>query len=203
MLDICIPTLTPYPNLANQVACIADTTQNPYRLIASCQKACAATNRNFCLRVASGNIIVMLDDDIEGFYPGWDRDLIGPLLHDPDICLVSARPIRHDGQPGRLCCGNVPLTPELVEVKPRRDCVLPSAAIAFRNLGFQFDESFVGSGWEDNDFCFQYIQDSPHWKFVINNGCRLVHRNEMKNQWDGNFEKNREYFYSKWGLTNG
>lgn len=199
-LDILIPTLKPLRDIRPLIDEIRCNTVTPHRIIASCQNTSAARNRNFCLEASRGDILIMVDDDITEFCINWETRLLKPFADDFNVCMVSARLVRHDGQPGPMCCGRQPLTPRWVTVHPRKDCVIPSAAIAFRNYGLRFDESFIGSGWEDNDFCFQYLKQDERSLFLIANDCRLIHKNEMKNQNDGYFNRNRRTFYSKWGL---
>jgi len=198
-LDICIPTLLPREKLQEQMWDIQANTRTSYQIIASCQRMSAAANRNHCLQRACGQILIMLDDDITGFFPGWEQKLIEPLLADKSICMVSARLANRDGTCGVMCSNDNRLKPRWLEIEPRRDCVLPSAAIAFRNLGLRFDENYVGSGYEDSDFCFQYVAMNAG-RFAINNECRLIHLNEMKNQPDNNV-RNRKYFRKKWGVA--
>lgn len=38
----------------------------------------------------------------------------------------------------------------------------------------------------------------PDAKFVQSNRCRLIHRNEMKNQKGANWKHNMAYFFTKW-----
>jgi len=138
----------------------------------------------------------MLDDDISGFYPGWHLDLLAPF-RDPLVCMVSARLMNPDGSIGPTCSRCYDLEPEEIEVFSDGHCVLPTAAIAFRNIGLRFDERYKGSGWEDNDFCFQYLKANPKYKFIQSNRCRLIHANEMKHQAEY-WTHNKEYFEWKW-----
>jgi len=201
-IDIMIPTLRPLEDIQKQIDEIERNTHEPHRIIASCQNASAAINRNFCLQFARSDILVMLDDDIEGFFPGWLSTLVAPLNSCDEVVMVSARLMAPDGSVGASCAGVHDIESKWVPVPPKRDCVMPSAAIAFRNWGLRFDEHFIGSGFEDGDFCFQYLDLKPSVQFYINNQCKLIHRNEMKHQWEnGHFEKNRRYFWRKWHVS--
>lgn len=158
----------------------------------------AAQNRNWCLgQINLGEIAIMLDDDIEGFYPGWIADLTKPL-EDESVVMVSARLMNPDGTVGLTCSRCYDLEPDEIEIFTNGVCVLPTAAIAFRHRGHMFDENFIGSGFEDNDWCMQYLQADPCARFIQSNRCKLIHRNEMKNQKGKFWQKNQHYFYSKW-----
>lgn len=158
----------------------------------------AAKNRNYCLdHVIVGEIAIMLDDDIEGFYEGWVGDLIKPM-EDPAVVMVSARLLNPDGSFGSTCSRCYDPDPEEIEIKSNGVCILPTAAISFRHRGHRFDENFVGSGFEDNDWCQQYLSADPGAKFIQSNLCRLIHRNEMKNQKGKIWNHNMLYFHNKW-----
>lgn len=218
-LDIMIPTIRRREEIQPQIDEIRKHTRRPHRIIASCQRdVSAAKNRNLCLEYARGEFLIMVDDDISGFYPGWEDGLLAPLAADPLVCLVSARLMNPDGTVGPMCGVGRTMSQPLIEVRPRRDCVLPSAAIAFRNLGLRFDEGFIGSGFEDGDFCFQLFALNSQHKFLVNNKCQLIHANEAKHQydracWDSGctlysgvqpkckrcqFQINRAFFWKKW-----
>ena len=76
---------------------------------------------------------------------------------------------------------------------------VPTACVAFRNDGLRFDEHFIGSGFEDDDFCKQHKAKNPFAKFVIANNVKLIHENEMKNQSGKFWEHNKIVFEKKWG----
>lgn len=198
MLDILIPTFLPRHDAALrlQFAEIAENTATPYRVIASCQRASAAANRNHCLRLCQGDVAIMLDDDIHGFYPGWEADLLAPL-RDPGALMVTARLLTPQGRVAQTCSRCYDLEPEEIEIRPGVNSVLPTAAIAFRNLGVLFDEGFVGSGFEDGDWCLEHLRRFPESRFIQSNRCRLVHLNEQKEQ-ANNWDRNLAYFEQKW-----
>lgn len=199
MIDIIIPTLKQLNEVREQIDEMERNTFSSHRIIATCQPESAAWNRNFGLELATSDIIIMADDDMTGFFPGWEEKLIEPLWRDPQVCMVSARLMKEDGTVGSNCASSYDLTPEWIYVTKRRDSVMPSACIAFHDKKLRFDIEYIGSGWEDTDFCFQYLQIDPTYEFIINNNCQLIHKNEMKNQWEnGLFERNKAIFYNKW-----
>lgn len=196
-MKILIPTCKRPNELAGIVAAIHATTDDG-DVIVSGLPASASINRNYCLSLVNeGDVAVMLDDDIEGFYHGWLDDLTRPLA-DESVVMVSARLLNPDGSFAQTCSRCYDREPEQIEITSNGVCVLPTAAIAFRYRGFKFDEHFLGSGFEDNDWCFQYLAADPAAKFVQSNRCRLVHRNEMKNQKGKFWKHNMAYFFTKW-----
>jgi len=170
-------------------------------IIASCLKASASVNRNYCLkRVEYDEIAIMLDDDILGFYPGWIEDLLNPFVPRRNVVMNSARLLEPNGKFGQTCSRCMSPTPMEIEVFSGHDCVLPTAAIAFKHKGHFFDEGFIGSGFEDSDWCFQYIKADVTSEFIQSNRCKLIHLNEMKNQKGENWIHNKAYFARKWKI---
>ena len=202
-IDIIIPTLRPLAELRNQIADIERTAVLPHTVIATCQQASAAVNRNFGLDRASSDVVITLDDDVTGFFPGWDLRLVMPLAVNPDLVMVSARLMNPDGSPGPNCADNYDLGPDLIYIRKRPDLpapLMPSAAIAFRNIGLRYDSNYEGSGWEDGDFMAEISRSNRNFRYVISNQCRLIHWNEMKNQHGKVWERNERYFRLKWGF---
>lgn len=202
-IDILIPTCKTFNQIQSQIEEIERNTPEPHRIIVTCLETSAAINRNFAHANAESDIVVMLDDDITGFYPNWLSDLIRPLYYSEVIKLVSARYLKIDGKTlAHTMSGNYSLSEDCVFVDKS-----PTACFVYRKkeldalVGFHtksslpFDEKFLGSGWEDDALCWDLLKRFPHTKFVINNKCKLVHINEMKNQHENNtFEINKTYF---------
>ena len=196
-MKILIPTCRWPHELAGMMSAIHATTDDS-AVIVSGLPASAAINRNYCLTmVAVGEVAIMIDDDVDGFYPGWIDDLLA-AMRDESVVMASARLLRSDGSFGPTCSRCLDESPDEIEITSNGVCVLPTAAIGFRNRGFTFDEHFLGSGWEDNDWCQQYLAADPSAKFIQSNRCRLVHRNEMKHQHGENWRHNQAYFFQKW-----
>ncbi len=204
MIDVIIPTCKTQPEIADLAAEIVRTADISVRVFPTCKPASAAANRNLGLNQASGDIVIMVDDDVCKFPLNWISDLIKPLETEVRCVLVSARLMNADGTPGPMT-GEPPPTAGIGLTIATR---LPTACIAFHNDGLRFDENFVGSGWEDDDWTAQLRERYPDSLFLINEEVRVVHHNEMKNQCftkgvgpvpSGNFEKNRAYYESKWG----
>ena len=188
--DIIIPTCKTSAEISAIVCDIQGYSQG-CNVIWTCLENSAAKNRNAGLCRATSDIIIMVDDDIMGFYPGWWEELVKPL-ENSDIVMVSARLTKADGK-------NAPMMFEGNTVGKLCDIPrCPTAAIAFRNDGTRFNEGFIGSGYEDDDFCAQLAEKYPVKRFVINNGVRLIHDNEMKNQHGKYYELNKRLFDSLW-----
>ncbi|MDD5394916.1 MAG: FkbM family methyltransferase [Thiothrix sp.] len=199
-ISICIPTCQTADEIAPLMNCLEGFCEN-HEVYASCKKQSAAANRNDCLDNTSGEIVLMVDDDIAAFYQGWVEDMIAPL-NDPSVLITSARLLNPDGSQGLMMYqGNS--HGDLSDV-PR----VPTAAIAFRrnNLRFFDDveaqkagypEGYQLSGFEDDSFVAEMQELNPRGRIVINNKCHLIHINEKKGQgqaWDKNFK----LFHSIW-----
>lgn len=198
-MKILIPTMLTPPVLAEQIKEMGPFIPDDAEVIASGLEASASVNRNYVLKsVQHGEIAVMIDDDIRGFYQGWIDDLTKPLRDDASVVMVSARLLTKDLRFGPTCSRVFAAQPDEIPVQFHWPCVLPTAAIAFRHRGHMFDENFRGSGWEDNDWCLQYIVANQSSRFIQSNRCKLVHLNEMKGQHGPNWDHNKAYFFSKW-----
>ena len=169
-----------------------------HSLIFTGQPASASINRNYGLAIAQSDIIVMLDDDMRGFYEGWVDDLIKPL-EDDRVILVSARLLNPDGSIGScMGAGGLPVEGvcEANRSAYRGYFRLPTACIAFRKNPLRFNEGFVGSGYEDsafmNDLCVRY----PGKIFVVNNNCKLIHENRQVRQGGKFWEHNHKLYMS-------
>jgi GT2 family glycosyltransferase len=193
MHDIVIPSCKPMSNLEPLCAEIRATATGDYTLIpVSGPGKSASQNRNAGLDETKSLIIIMLDDDITGFEPGWNEKLIRPLERHADLGIVSARLMDKNGKPGYMNSRNFDLKPDLVYVK-----IVPTACIAFQQVGECFDEQFVGSGFEDTDFCM--AMKKRGYQIAINNRVKLVHLHEQKNQ-KPHWGNNRKIFNEKWGV---
>jgi glycosyltransferase involved in cell wall biosynthesis len=148
------------------------------------QKGSRSYNRNYYLDRADGDIIILMDDDITGFYDGWEQDLIKPL-EDNSISIVSARLVDEQGK-------NIPMMFDGTKYN-----IVPTGCIAFRKTGVRFDENYTEYGYEDTDFCRQMELIYPNKKTLINNNCKLVHLTIDKGI--RSKDKSRRYFLNKWG----
>lgn len=192
MYDIIIPSCKPYSFLMILINSIREHDTEKCNYIATGFNASAAANRNMGIHEAmktDNPYIIMIDDDIGGFYPGWQKDLCAPF-EDLDVRLSSARLINLDGTLSEMMGTPADLSKKLLYLKPinaygKRFKTIPSAAIAFRKkdiADIRFNYDFIGSGFEDTHFCWQLNQKYPNCEMVVNNECKLIHYHEMKNQ---------------------
>jgi hypothetical protein len=197
-MKILIPTMLTREQIAPQIAAIEAVTPNA-DIFASHLKASASVNRNACLdQIQVGDIAIMIDDDIEGFYQGWVADLVEGMKVKNAVA-VSARLLNPDGRFGPTCSGNIAPTPMEIPLIPRRShCIMPTAAIAFHHRGHRFMESMLGSGWEDNEWFAQYVDADQDAVFVQSNRCKLIHRNEAKLQRGSYWHHNQAEFFKRW-----
>ncbi|MFX0132984.1 MAG: glycosyltransferase family 2 protein [Candidatus Hodarchaeota archaeon] len=188
MIDIIIATSRTREEVKPQVEEIETNTPESHRIIATCQPLSAAKNRNFGLSFANSDLIVMLDDDIIGFYSGWLTTFISFMQEDKNIVLSSARLLDKNGHCNNNMGMNVPVNETYSEIKSsfvvknifyKR---ITTACICFRKSKIRFDETFQGSGFEDTCFMNQISEKFNGMKFIVNNKCKLIHLNEMKGQ---------------------
>jgi GT2 family glycosyltransferase len=205
VIDIIIPTCKSYREIADQVRDMLQTADTVLRIVPTCRGVSAACNRNIGLEAATADIVIMVDDDVSGFPPMWDLQLVSVLRSNPQCVMVSARLMNPDGSPGPMLRLGPPTKASGLTVA--KDRALVTACCAFRNDGLRFDENFLGSGFEDDDYSAQLREKYPGGTFLVNEDVRVVHHNTMTNQGfikgqgpvpGGNFEKNRAYYEEKW-----
>ena len=198
MVDIIIPSCKPIEELRQLTSAHTyHTFEEDCNVIETGFPCSAAVNRNYGLlrsQESNNEFIIMMDDDIGGFFNGWYKLLIDTLKENKDVSLVSARLMTPHGEFGPMMGVDNNASQIL---SPVSKAVL-SACIAFRKediIGkIRFDENFVGSGFEDTLFCHHLHCSNPDSRFVVNNKCRLIHYHEMKNQAGKNFEHNKKHF---------
>lgn len=202
-VPIIIPTRSPPESLYKLVRQIESTAGYPHHILFTGEDASAAVNRNLGLRLVQGDIAVMVDDDVE-FTPscsGWLRVLVEALLR-PDVLMVSAQLLTPLGgfayMTGVDDCGINPKQVGETIVPTKR---LLTACCAFKHCGLLFDENYVGSGFEDIDFCNQLARARPDGLFLVCHRAWAIHRNEQKNQCGENWRRNQDYYLGKWGKT--
>lgn len=201
-ISIGIPTCKPQDYLEeeihfNDILFLKNCKNFELNSYVSCSKNSAAYNRNLCLRKAEeekADIVIQCDDDITSFYPFWWENLIEPLIMDSSIGIVSARLIGTKGQVIHMSGDTGDLISPYFDTKDRHLC---TACFAMWRNNLRFDENFIGSGFEDTDFGLRFIKEVPNKRIVINNKCKLLHLNEMKNQKGKYWEHNKEYFLKK------
>jgi hypothetical protein len=193
-IDVLIPTINDI-----DVSIIEKTVSIANNIFVNKSNNSAAYNRNRLLDKSSADIKIMIDDDISGFYCGWDSDLLGVMGINN---IVSARLMTSGNSPAHMNCfdenkGLNDLQDDIIQIWPGETHIMPSSAFAFIDMGIRFDENYIGSGYEDTDFFRQYFVKYKT-EFYVNNLCRLLHANEMKKQTE-NLKINRDYYNKKWG----
>lgn len=167
-----------------------------HAIVATCLKASAAVNRNYGLSKAKTERIIMIDDDMTGFYSGWELDLTEPLLTNEKCKLVTARLLNPDKSMGIMMSfeHKYNMTDDYITLSEN---YAPTAAIAFDKGNLSFDINFIGSGFEDTDFCDEINAQNPGCQFVLANKCKLIHKNEQKHQRGYIWEQNKAYYVQK------
>jgi len=137
----------------------------------------------------------MLDDDITGLPLGWVHRLDEVMARHPNCMMASPRLLNPDGTPG-IMVGNPTDGFVGCEVMPGREIV--TACIALRKTPVRFDEAYIGSGFEDNDYCRQLRLFNPDAALICVHDLEVTHLNEKKNQGGKWWDHNKAYFTAKW-----
>lgn len=194
-VDIIIPTCNPWGDVAKQAGEAIATAGIRPNLIATCQEGSAAQNRNRGLEQARSPIRIMVDDDIARFSMDWAGRLVDVLETRPECEMVSAFLVNPDDTPAVMMGYTRPRGGGIHEADGPH---LISACCAIRNNVLRFDEGYIGSGWEETDYCMQLRRMAPACTLLIDEDVRVVHLNEQKNQAE-HFEQNKKLYVSKWG----
>jgi glycosyltransferase involved in cell wall biosynthesis len=207
-VTIGIPTLKTEKEIAAQIREIkANPPSCEYEVIASCIKQSAAKNRNWIIDNAKGDIILMVDDDIKSFYPGWCDILVDALFFNDSFSVVSARPLKEDGSlaPTLGDNSNTQKTGEFqkcIHTDKTGLNVCCSSAIAFwKKQCVRFDENYKAAVWEDFDWCLEMKKVYPNKYIVFANECNPVHLNAMQGRTGDDVRWNYEYCKKKWSLN--
>lgn len=208
MISICIPSCK--DNISNQLNEINKyKKRQDCKFVLSLQKQSAAKNRNYCIDNAHGEIIVMMDDDITGFYSGWLDTMLSYFTNE--ISILSIRPIKPDGS---LCPilgdnnGKLSDVPDIVPAIHSEKTglnIVGSACIMFKKTHIRFDENYNGATYEDTDFAMQHLKEFPDKKIMICNRIKLIHKMEAKGRGSekckrDNWIFNHNYFNKKWNI---
>lgn len=186
--DICIPCWEQSAKLKvtlDNLMAGKGAVSAPCRLIINIEKQSVVRNRIACLAASTAPYVLWLDDDVTFIQPGWDRYLLDQIAAQPDVGIIGVRLLhwqlmertfwRPQGQVDDVC-GAVMMT--------RR---LP---------GVGFDDNYLGSQWEDTDYCYEVRRAG--YRILQNNQVQVVHFNEEKNS---EHSHNRAYFNRKWGTN--
>lgn len=196
MIDIVIPTLRDAndPIIISLIEEINRTAGVPVHVAATCTKASASVNRNLGLDWAKSDVIFMVDDDISGFPVGWVKILEHTIRTQDDCVMLSPQLLMPDHTFGFM----MGVRRQRLSGLSTAAGILPTACIAIWANELRFDENFIGSGFEDNDYCAQLRQLNPNARFLVNHDVQVIHANEKKNQHGTYWDHNKAYFEKKW-----
>ena len=195
--SIVVPTLKEPAAVVALLQEIRDTAGCPVSVLATCRQASAPVNRNIGLNWATSPVLLMVDDDITGLPQGWVARMLEVMAQFPQCVMASPRLMKPDGSPG-IMTGGPRLTTGCEILRGNELC---TACIALRNTELRFDEHFIGSGFEDNDYCRQLRYKVPGAQFICVHDVKVTHLNEMKNQHGPYWDHNRPYYLKKWNLA--
>ena len=195
-VDVIIPTCRSREEVGALVDEVERTAGCPVRVLATCRPVSAAANRNLGLDWAMSQFRVMIDDDVASLPHRWVEQLVAMMLMEPHCIMGTASLLKPDGTLGPMT-GRPPRQQHGASVIETGQ--MPTACVVLRDTPVRFDEGYVGSGWEDNDYCSQLRQYSPEGLFMICHSVRVVHLNEMKGNQSALFKQNKEYYLKKWG----
>lgn len=158
-----------------------------------------SNSMNAGIRATHGEYIVVMNNDVFP-KPGWLATLlrfqaetgawiVSPETSDPTLdCMPPGFKLsKHQGF-------------EVVTMYPAVCWLLPRLTV---NLVGYFDERFVPTMWEDNDYAKRVLNEGG--KFIVVTDCQVEHRRSKEN--NANFEGrissiyavNQRRFYEKWG----
>lgn len=200
MIDVIIPSYKTELELSGLIASIRATAGCSHRIVTTCQPLSAAGNRNYGLdRAAFKDMVVMVDDDIQCWKYGWLKILFDAIMR-PEVVMVSAQLFRPGGAKFAYMTGinDWGATPKWTGETVVRTKMLLTACCAIKPHGLRFDEEYVGSGFEDTDFCKQLERAAPDGIFLVCHDAHIIHLNEQKRQVENN-DRNRVRYISKWG----
>jgi hypothetical protein len=206
VIDIIIPTNKTFPQVEALINDIRENTSEDHKVIATCKDAWTAVNRNYGLEISVNDVVVQLDDDITGFYPGWLSDLTRPVFETN--CIVSARFLDERGRLQIMMDWGRSLQVHGLIEPPSE---LPSSCIAFRRdivnkiidckelpLNKPFDENYIKAEYDDTDFMKAVKFVDPYMRFYVNNDCKLIHLNKESWRDESIRGVNKKYFNHKW-----
>lgn len=208
-ISVVIPSVKTESDLKIQIEELKDNAIHKLQVVSVCKEQSAAKNRNECIECSIYDLIIMMDDDIKGFYRGWDNFLITPLLLFSDMYSIAAARLIDNGgnrSPQLGDCNHWDNSSDYVRAVHTKETKLNitgSSCIAFYKDDLRFDENYLGATYEDADFCMQMNKRYPDKEIIINNTCKLIHDNEGKGRRTGSnnyWAHNKKYFAEKWGI---
>lgn len=219
MISITIPTIKPEKELLQQINDIRHSLSdyregNDYEIVIQSYKQSAAKNRNAVLEKSNGEYVIMIDDDIRGYFKGWAHEMITPLINDNNIKILSARLMTINNTPATMISYSRFINECKKDIWFNPYNLLPSACITFSRDTWQqvknnsklpdnipFDENYILANAEDSDFCMAVKKTFPNAKIGVNKKVEIKHVCEekwrTKNPED--WMRNHRLFEKKWG----
>lgn len=190
LFDICIPCWETSTKLDLTIASVIEGPNKvtlPCKFIINVAKQSVVANRLTCLTESKAPYVMWLDDDIQFREPGWDK-----ILYD-----MIDEPEKIDKMKYGVIGVNVVHYKARTNVATRPHGFVSDvcgALMMTKKLpGVQFDSKYVGSQWEDTDYCYQ-VRKAGYGVYQ-NNNIWILHYNEEKNR---DYTHNQAYFNSKW-----
>lgn len=216
-VSIVIPTMKSQGTVEKQLIDIKNTITNDtyeYEVFSGAHiNQSAAHNRNWCIDKAKGEVIIMMDDDMEGFYTGWADNLITPLVKEKEkYNILAARLVKRNGEYAPMLgvdhISNDKGCFKAIHTPQTGLNIVCSACISFwKTDGVRFDtDNFgVGACYEDSDLAMSFNKKFPDRCVAINNDCCLIHLGESKGRGSAPgkkdyWEHNKKAFAQKWGI---
>lgn len=183
--DICIPCWENSVKLDETIANVVESdvrAQMPIKFIISVEKQSVVKNRLDCLSRSKSSYVLWLDDDIKFQEQGWDWKLYNSLFTNPKRGITGVNVVHWQAADNRPTRPSGPLLD-----------VCGAVMMCRKIPGVEFDPKYIGSQWEDTDYCYQVRQAG--YEVVQDNSLWVLHYNEEKNR---DYTHNRAYFNSKW-----
>lgn len=206
MVTIGIPTIK--DNVDEQIEKIKKSTNIEVEVFGTCTKGSASENRNLVIDRAKYDLIIMTDDDVDGYYFDWVKDML-EVWDESKMNILSIRPLRKDGSICPLLGDNGSSRTDQGDIFPAVHTdrtgfnICGSATIMFKRTHVRFDSSayIFGGCYEDSDFCMEMNKKFPNKKVYITNKVKLIHNMEQKGRGVNkeHWAHNRNSFGKKWG----
>lgn len=197
-IDIIIPTLRTPEEVAPLVAEIERTAGLPVRVYATCTRASASVNRNLGLDWAESEIVFQVDDDTSEYPDGWVAKMVSVMDEHPECVMCSAQlKVPGTATPSFMMGG---FRPKRAGISAAAERKLPTACVAVRRNQLRFNEGFIGSGFEDDLYCWELRQMYPSGTFLICHDVWVGHANERKKQTGPHWEANKALFLKLSGM---
>lgn len=171
--------------------------RSPHRVLDAAIPFNFARLANRGAAAARGQVIVLLNNDVEALADGWLADLVRPLIDDPDVAIAGTVLLYPSGRvqhAGISMAGGVPhheyigaTTDDLSPAaRGMRECDAVTGACmavragAWQELGGM--SSPLATNYNDVDLCLR-ARDAG-WKVVCTGALRLVHHeSESRGRW--------------------